>query len=315
MDKYCLKWTKFQSNLTRTLSDLRKEEDFFDVTLVSEELRHISAHKLVLSSSSDLFKSILKATQTSNPHPLIYLSGVSAKHLNFAMNYIYQGEVEILQEDLGEFLNVARKLKIEGLIEGNPSKEGQEVNESRVSAPIKTEITMEEDSIPTVAQSQDDNNIFMDSQEKDIFEQKFNNLPLISQDSNGSNNSVRSENSVTDTSDYMDTIFKTPTKDKLKKKRESAFNESGVIIRLNGSASSMEEVNALVDTYIVEEGKSWKCKTCGKVNQDRHKYNMRKHVEIHIKGLSFECPDCGYSYGTRMSLNQHKKLKHSKRCH
>ena len=28
---------------------------------------------------------------------------------------------------------------------------------------------MEEDSIPTVAQSQDDNNIFMDSQEKDIF--------------------------------------------------------------------------------------------------------------------------------------------------
>ena len=90
MDKYCLKWTKFQSNLTRTLSDLRKEEDFFDVTLVSEELRHISAHKLVLSSSSDLFKSILKATQTSNPHPLIYLSGVSAKHLNFAMNYIYQ---------------------------------------------------------------------------------------------------------------------------------------------------------------------------------------------------------------------------------
>ena len=95
---------------------MRKEEDFFDVTLVSEELRHISAHKLVLSSSSDLFKSILKATQTSNPHPLIYLSGVSAKHLNFAMNYIYQGEVEILQEDLGEFLNVARKLKIEGLI-------------------------------------------------------------------------------------------------------------------------------------------------------------------------------------------------------
>ena len=316
MDKYCLKWTKFQSNLTKTLSDLRKEEDFLDVTLVSEELQHISAHKLVLSSSSDLFKSILKATQTSNPHPLIYLSGVSAKHLNFAMNYIYQGEVEILQEDLGEFLNVAKKLKIEGLIEGNPPKEDidrQEANESRVSAPIKTEITMEEDSISTVAQSQDDN-IFTDSQEKDIFEQKFNNIPLIPQDSHGSNNSVRSENSETDTSDYMDTIFKTPIKDKLNKMKQSAYHETGVIIRMNGCASSMEEVNALVDTYIVEEGKSWKCKTCGKVNKDRHKYNMRKHVEIHIKGLSFECPDCGYSYGTRMSLNQHKKLKHSKRC-
>ena len=161
MDTYCLKWTKFQSNLTK--SDWRNEDDFYDVTLVSEELRHISAHKLVLSSSSDLFKSILKATQTSNPHPLIYLSGVSAKHLNFAMNYIYQGEVEVLQEDLGEFLNVAKKLKIEGLIEGNPSKEEEsrsvDPEESLVSAPIKTEITVEEDSLSAITQPQDENNI------------------------------------------------------------------------------------------------------------------------------------------------------------
>ena len=292
MDTYCLKWTKFQSNLTKTLSNFRKEEDFFDVTLVSEELQHISAHKLVLSSSSDLFKSILKATQTSNPHPLIYLSGVSAKHLNFAMNYIYQGELQILQEDLGDFLNVAKKLKIEGLIEGNPPKEDltQEVEESPVSTTIKTEITVEEESFSTITQPQDENNILSSPQ-----------------DSSSINNSMRPD---MDTNDYMDTSFKAP---------KSRYNESGsgVLIKINGSASSMEEVNAVVDTYIVEEGKSWKCKTCGKVskkdNNKHKKHNMRRHVEIHIEGLSFECPDCGYSYRTRMSLDQHKKLKHSKR--
>ena len=289
MDTYCLKWTKFQSNLTKTLSNFRKEEDFFDVTLVSEELQHISAHKLVLSSSSDLFKSILKATQTSNPHPLIYLSGVSAKHLNFAMNYIYQGELQILQEDLGDFLNVAKKLKIEGLIEGNPPKEDltQEVEESPVSTTIKTEITVEEESFSTITQPQDENNILSSPQ-----------------DSSSINNSMRPD---MDTNDYMDTSFKAP---------KSRYNESGsgVLIKINGSASSMEEVNAVVDTYIVEEGKSWKCKTCGKISKKEHsKRNMRRHVEIHIEGLSFECPDCGYSYRTRMSLDQHKKLKHSKR--
>ena len=292
MDTYCLKWTKFQSNLTKTLSNFRKEEDFFDVTLVSEELQHISAHKLVLSSSSDLFKSILKATQTSNPHPLIYLSGVSAKHLNFAMNYIYQGELQILQEDLGDFLNVAKKLKIEGLIEGNPPKEDltQEVEESPVSTTIKTEITVEEESFSTITQPQDENNILSSPQ-----------------DSSSINNSMRPD---MDTNDYMDTSFKAP-------KGRSNESGSGVLIKINGSASSMEEVNAVVDTYIVEEGKSWKCKTCGKVskkdNNKHKKHNMRRHVEIHIEGLSFECPDCGNSYRTRMSLDQHKKLKHSKR--
>ena len=32
------------------------------------------------------------------------------------MDYIYQGEVQVLQSDLDAFLNVAQKLKIEGLI-------------------------------------------------------------------------------------------------------------------------------------------------------------------------------------------------------
>ena len=304
MDTYCLKWTKFQLNVLKTLSDWRKEEDFFDVTLVSEELKHISAHKLVLSSSSDLFKSVLKATQTSNPHPLIYLSGVSAKHLNLAMNYIYQGEVEILQEDLGEFLNVAKKLKIEGLIEGNPSKEEEsrsvDPEESRVSAPIKTEITVEEDSLSAITQPQDENN---------ISEQDFNNILSSPRDAIGINTSMRSE---MDANEYMDTSFKTPN-------GRSNESGSGALIKMNGSASSMEEVIAVADTYILEEGKSLKCKTCGKVSTKGDnkisKHNMRRHVEIHIEGLSFECPDCGYSYRTRMSLDQHKKLKHSKRFH
>ena len=37
---------------------------------------------------------------------------------------------------------------------------------------------------------------------------------------------------------------------------------------------------------------------------------MNKHVEIHIEGLSFDCPFCEKSYKTRMSLDQHRKLKH-----
>ena len=102
VDTFCLKWNDFQNNVSKTLSDFRRDEEFFDVTLVSEDLQHISAHKLVLSACSELFKLILRKSSHPYPHPnpLIYLNGFRAKELNFIMEYIYHGEVRILQDDI-----------------------------------------------------------------------------------------------------------------------------------------------------------------------------------------------------------------------
>ena len=49
----------------------------------------------------------------------IYLDGVEAKNLHLILDYIYQGEVQIFQDDLDSFLTVAQKLKIEGLTGGD----------------------------------------------------------------------------------------------------------------------------------------------------------------------------------------------------
>ena len=117
MEKFCLKWNNFQSNASKSFSCLRKEEDFFDVTLVSDDEQHIAAHKLVLSASSEFFKNILKKTSHSNP--LIYLHGFSSKYLQLMMDYIYEGETQIFQTDIDTFLEAGKKLKIEGLIGGS----------------------------------------------------------------------------------------------------------------------------------------------------------------------------------------------------
>ena len=113
-EKFSLKWNDFQSTVAQSFSVLRQEEDFYDVTLVSDDQTQISAHKLVLSASSDFFKSILRKNPHS--HPLLYLSGVDSTSLGFVLDYIYQGEVQIYQNELDNFLEVAQKLKIEGLL-------------------------------------------------------------------------------------------------------------------------------------------------------------------------------------------------------
>ena len=98
MEKFCLKWNDFQSNASKSFRCLRKEEYFFDVTLVSDDEQHIAAHKLVLSASSEFFKNIFKKTSHSNP--LIFLNGFSSKYLQLIMDYIYEGEAQIFQTDI-----------------------------------------------------------------------------------------------------------------------------------------------------------------------------------------------------------------------
>ena len=113
MEKFCLKWNDFQANVSKTFSTLWKEQDFLDITLLSDYGEAVSAHKVVLSASSEFFKSVFRKADHSKP--MIYLNGVDCKVLNHILDYIYDGEVQLYQEDLDSFLNVAQKLKIKGL--------------------------------------------------------------------------------------------------------------------------------------------------------------------------------------------------------
>ena len=113
-EKFCLKWNDFQSNISKTFSSLRTEEEFYDVTLVSEDQHQVSAHKVVLAACSQYFKNVLKQNRHSNP--LLCLDGVTTSELQFVLDYIYHGEVQIFQENLDRFLAVAEKFQLEGLI-------------------------------------------------------------------------------------------------------------------------------------------------------------------------------------------------------
>ena len=112
--KFSLKWNDFQEKTTKTFSKLRIEDDFFDVTLVSADQKQIMAHKVVLSSCSEYFRNLLKTNKHS--HPMLCMTGITSIDLGNILSYIYEGEVQIFQENIEKFLNIAQKLKIEGLL-------------------------------------------------------------------------------------------------------------------------------------------------------------------------------------------------------
>ena len=128
-EKFSLKWNDFHSNVSKAFGLFRNEDYLHDVTLVSDDHHQVSAHKLVLSACSDYFKNILKNNNKSNAHPLLCLDGISSGDLNNIMDYIYNGEVQIFQENLDRFLSLAQRLKLEGLIGKNDSSQDDSVDE------------------------------------------------------------------------------------------------------------------------------------------------------------------------------------------
>ena len=59
-DKLCLQWNDFGENIKSLFKELRKDQDFTDVTLACEDGQEIETHKVVLIASSPIFCRLLK---------------------------------------------------------------------------------------------------------------------------------------------------------------------------------------------------------------------------------------------------------------
>ena len=112
--KFNLKWNDFPSNVSQAFGVFRHEEYLHDVTLITDDKTQISAHKLILSATSDYFKTLFKEN-ASNTHPLVCLNGVSGEELGNILDYMYNGRVQIFKENLDGFLKVGHRFKLEGL--------------------------------------------------------------------------------------------------------------------------------------------------------------------------------------------------------
>ena len=117
---YDLKWNKFYTNASETFNNLRLEESFTDVTLVSDDHCMIKAHKLVLIASSQYFHNLLKVIPASTP--FICLDGVSSSDLKFLVEYIYHGEIKVPNYFIKRFLLLAKKFSIKGLCKENETQ-------------------------------------------------------------------------------------------------------------------------------------------------------------------------------------------------
>ncbi|XP_044747907.1 longitudinals lacking protein, isoforms H/M/V isoform X1 [Coccinella septempunctata] len=139
--QFCLRWNNHQSTLVSVFDTLLESGTLVDCTLAAEG-KYLNAHKVVLSACSPYFESLL--SKHYDKHPILILKDVKFQELKAMMDYMYRGEVNISQDQLGALLKAAESLQIKGL---SDNRKGGDV---KPAAPIQPKSPQPASTIPKV---------------------------------------------------------------------------------------------------------------------------------------------------------------------
>ena len=130
-EKYSLTWHTYSDHLKNMMKELMMNEDFSDVTLITEDKKKIKANICILSACSPVFEDILKKEKNSSQ--IMYLRGVQFSEMESIMQFIYLGEATFYSERIDEFLSVAKSLEIKELCNAETETNDELENESHSS--------------------------------------------------------------------------------------------------------------------------------------------------------------------------------------
>ena len=264
-----------------------------DVILWCED-GSVPCHKLVLAASSPLFRAII--TRNPHSHPLLYLKGVTATNLNYVLDFIYNGEVNVAQDDLNSFLTAAEDLKIKGLTQQQQSQDNSEATAKQVKSQSNPE---------TLKQSRkykDGDDIVEIIPSPIKHEVGEVNYP-DNENFGGTAVAVQDDETYHEASGYDEEDV-------------SLHNEGRIIYQIardnlccsGGDEAYLDMMISTKMTKIVsEDGVSgvWQCLECDKMLARKH--DMSRHVEAYhlADHPGVVCSVCAKVYKNRESLRQH----------
>ena len=326
-DKFCLKWNNFNDNASTTFKELQQDSDFADVTLVGEgkePILQIDVHKIILAASSPVFRDMLKLSK--HPHPVIYMRGIATDDLAAIVEFIYQGEVSVYQENLENFMAIAQELKVKGLgsiehpSEGKETLNKQNPNKKRKSAfPVDLMGMADEENIPLDQTAQKSfMAIAQEPKAKGIGGINYINeerYPYKLQKTNRIfPKQTEHDFSLVDLSDVKNEEYDLdrPTDTSAQPNIQGSFSLGNQTVLFK--ESEFETLDDQIMSMMELSEMGWICKMCGKLDSSSNatgKCNMKVHIEgRHIEGVENPCTICGNILKTRDSLRKHMQRSH-----
>ena len=304
-DKYDIRWNNFESRMSHSFAEIRNQEQFLDVTLAAEAadgtIEALQAHKVILSACSPILRDMLLKQSALTPHSIfmpvmLYLKGISAKDLAHILEFIYKGSVKLKQDELDDFLQVAKILQIPLDQENNQKTPSIPSIRSSWSIPTKRS------AIPPSSGG---------GGKQQIKRKKVMLGPKSEPIANDRNQEVATPPMVkTEPSmgplgyDLEEDLVAFEEEDKDMTDEAFKHNDSDDLgVRISAGAAVIKDT--FINENVTETEEGFECKPCGKLI--KHRSSLNRHVEgKHVNlGVKYQCPHCTSVARTKNSLGVH----------
>jgi len=114
--KLRLQWRDHGNELSRLSRDVFCREDLSDVTLTCRGGTPFSAHKMILAAASTYFRNFFMEVRGKiNQHQVIFMKDIDPGEMEYLLQFIYLGEVDIPSLELERLIAISKDLGIIGL--------------------------------------------------------------------------------------------------------------------------------------------------------------------------------------------------------
>jgi len=303
----------FPSSVSKSWQKLLKEEKFSDVTLVCEDSQQIKAHKVILSSSSVFFNNIL--TENHHEHPLIYLKGVKHKRLKHLIEFIYSGETCISESEVGDFVELGKDLKVEGL----DDEQAEDIQEKESPLPMtpKQEIDSSlEEKVDEIVEFDFPSNL----QEGTVAVQDRHQIDNEEDASLFSPNKDILEDGADkkEIKELMDLYKKKESGQQVQQVQNSndvsVFSSDKCIVPDKQGRKRIKEIMVMYKKIKSEptEGnpkdEPFSCMKCEYTSENQ--VSLKKHILSKHEEIRYQCDKCEKNYSDSSALLRHKKTVH-----
>ena len=290
-DEYIM-WDSFSNHIMDMMKQLIAQQDFADVTLISEDKMTFKAHKNILSASSSFFKDILQVD--SSKTPFIFLKGITGIALQSILHFIYLGSASIHHDKIKDLILSANILEIKGLGDFKLENKDQH-NHHKTQSQVVEDTSFIISEVPEKQSLRKDEEVYDETLMKD-------ELVIIPEEKVNDKVDDTAENVIVG----MDFDFSEPEN---KSDKSQAKNQSSATEALNrqGQRESGNEGNVNIEKEInTKSGKDFECKKCDKVFKSQKYFNQ--HMRVH---KDYSCHLCDLKALTQQAFDKHMSDIHN----
>ena len=285
-DVFCLASKDFPQIISNSLMEMYEKKTFSDVTLVTEDQAVFKSHKFILKTHSDVFKDIFQNENIDSK--TVFLRGVKKTVLDKILKFCYLGSVEIEQENIMNFFDVATDLKINEFMKAQLSENDVAQNKNGQN-------------VVTVANGKREETTFVD-----MGVVKNNNQQSEKKRGRPRTNEVKKVPSTDLALPTDTTVEKLDTETPENKAIIEQFLKHDAPAGGNNEVVSTSELSQ--ETSVMTPQQRYPCLKCGM--DFKTPQNLKRHVESIHEGIRYNCDQCDYQATQSTDIKRHKEYKH-----